>query len=169
MHGSAEFVREWLDKWEVRARWRFPIRWKLRFFPPFPFLGALADGEKRGFALGGQDCSAESVGARTGEVSAGMLAEFGCRFALIGHSERRRFWGEDGAICGAKMHAAAAAGLTPILCVGETAAERQGGKTEKVVRAQLDAAMREFRRESADGADGGGRGRRGGWEIGCGL
>ena len=155
MHGSAEFVRKWLDEWEA-ARDGVSNAVEVAVFPPFPFLGALADGEKRGFALGGQDCSAESVGARTGEVSAGMLAECGCRFALAGHSERRRFWGEDGAICGAKMRAAAAAGLTPILCVGETAAERQGGKTEKVVRAQLDAAMREFRRESADGAGGAG-------------
>ena len=150
MNGSAEFVRKWLDEWEA-ARDGVSNAVEVAVFPPFPFLGALADGEKRGFALGGQDCSAESGGARTGEVSAGMLAECGCRFALAGHSERRRFWGEDGAICGAKMRAAAAAGLTPILCVGETVAERQGGKTEKVVRAQLDAAMREFQRERADG------------------
>ena len=152
MNGSADFVRKWLDAWES-ARDGVANSVEVAVFPPFPFLGALADGEKRGFVLGGQDCSAESGGARTGEVSAGMLAECGCRFALAGHSERRRFWGEDGAICGAKMRAAAAAGLTPILCVGETAAERQGGKTEKVVRAQLDAAMREFRRDRADGVD----------------
>ena len=86
MHGSAEFVRKWLDEWES-ARDGVSNAVEVAVFPPFPFLGALADGEKRGFVLGGQDCSAESVGARTGEVSAGMLAECGCRFAL---AERNR-------------------------------------------------------------------------------
>ena len=161
MHGSAEFIREWLAQWGS-VRGEIPASVEVALFPPFPFLGMLAaemhkNGGGKGWVgvgVGGQDCSAESVGARTGEVSAGMLAEFGCKYALIGHSERRRFWGEDGAVCGAKMRAATEVGLTPILCVGETAAERKSGKTEKVVREQLHSAMREFRRNPPDGENG---------------
>ena len=146
MNGSATFVREWLAEWSA-ARTLAPLAsaTEIVVFPPAPFLGMIPNPEQHGFALGGQDCSAENSGARTGEISAKMLAEFGCRFVLVGHSERREFWKEDGKICGAKMKSALAAGLTPILCVGETAQERKQGKTENVVKTQLNAALAAFR------------------------
>ena len=81
------------------------------------------------------------AGAYTGEVSARMLVEFGCRYAIVGHSERRQFFGDTDAIVAAKARAALAAGLTPIACVGETLAEREGGATEAVVLRQLDAVL----------------------------
>jgi triosephosphate isomerase len=85
--------------------------------------------------------SEHAKGAYTGEVSAAMLLEFGCRFVLVGHSERRQLYGEGDALVAAKFAAALGAGLTPILCVGETLAEREGRRTEEVVARQLDAAI----------------------------
>ena len=145
MNGSAAFVREWLAEWDkARTLVTLDHAAEVVVCPPAPFLGMIPNPEQRGFALGGQDCSAENSGARTGEISANMLAEFGCRFVLVGHSERREFWKEDGKICGAKMKTAIAAGLTPILCVGETAEERKQGKTKSAVKTQLGAALAEF-------------------------
>ena len=172
MNGSAEFVRRWLAEWDGE-RGDIPAAVSAAVFPPFPYLPMLADGESRGFALGGQDCSAAESGARTGEVSAEMLAEAGCKFTLVGHSERRRFWGEDGKICGAKLRAATAAGLTPILCVGETAEERARGQTEKVVRTQLGAALEGFQSfqsaRTGGGGGGGGDGVDGKGGVGVGV
>ena len=147
MNGSAEFVRRWLAEW--RAEWESGGESDsvvVAACPPFPFLGMLADAKKIGLSLGGQDCSAEESGARTGEVSAAMLAEFGCEYVLVGHSERRRFWGEDGETCGAKMRAALSAGLTPILCAGETAEERARGETARATRRQIGEALEFLRR-----------------------
>ena len=87
--------------------------------------------------VGGQDCSEHSEGAYTGEVSAGMLAELGCRWVLLGHSERRAHFGESDALIARKWAAARTAGLTPIVCVGESLAEREAGKAEEAVRGQL--------------------------------
>ncbi|HEX9183883.1 MAG TPA: triose-phosphate isomerase, partial [Burkholderiales bacterium] len=85
--------------------------------------------------------SEHAQGAYTGEVSAAMLAEFGCRYVLVGHSERRQLYGESDAVAAAKFTAALAAGLRPIFCVGETLAERDAGRTEEVVGRQLDAVL----------------------------
>jgi len=85
--------------------------------------------------------SEHDVGAYTGEVSALMLAEFECRYAIVGHSERRQFYGDTDAIVGAKAKAALAAGITPIACIGELLAERDAGATERVVLRQLDAVL----------------------------
>ena len=91
--------------------------------------------------LGAQDVSAQSAGAFTGEVSAAMLGELGCRYVIVGHSERRQYHAESDAGVADKAKAALAAGLTPIVCVGETLAEREAGQTEAVVKRQLAAVI----------------------------
>jgi triosephosphate isomerase len=90
-------------------------------------------------AWGAQNLSEYASGAHTGEVSAAMLAEFGCRYVLVGHSERRQIYGETDAQAAAKFVAAQGAGLQPIFCIGETLQERDAGQTEAVVARQLDA------------------------------
>ena len=91
--------------------------------------------------LGAQDVSQHAEGAYTGEVSAAMLREFGVRFCIVGHSERRQYHGESDALVAEKAKAALACGITPIVCVGETLAEREAGKTEEVVKRQLAAVI----------------------------
>jgi triosephosphate isomerase len=109
---------------------------------PFPYL---AQGQERlqgtQVALAAQNLSEHASGAYTGEVSGAMLAEFGCRYVLVGHSERRQVYGENDAQAAAKFAAAQGAGITPILCVGETLDERDAGRTEAVVARQLDAVL----------------------------
>jgi len=92
-------------------------------------------------AVGAQDVSQHESGAFTGEVSAGMLKDFGTRYCLVGHSERRQYHGETDALVAAKAQRALAAGITPIVCVGETLAEREAGRTEEVVKRQLAAVI----------------------------
>jgi triosephosphate isomerase len=106
--------------------------------PPFPMLerfAALLAGS--GIALGAQDCHAAPAGAHTGDVSAGLIAECGATFVILGHSERRADHGETNAEVCAKVQAALGAGLTPIVCVGETEAERDAGEAADVVKTQL--------------------------------
>jgi len=91
--------------------------------------------------LGAQDVSRHEQGAFTGEVSAAMLKEFGVRYALVGHSERRQYHGETDAVVAEKAKSALAAGITPIVCVGESLAEREAGKTEEVVKRQMAAVI----------------------------
>ena len=109
---------------------------------PFPYLSetavALAGSDIR---WGAQDCSAHEQGAYTGEVSAGMLHEFGCRYAIVGHSERRAYHAESDQLVADKAKAALARGVTPIVCVGETLAQREAGETEAVVKRQLSAVI----------------------------
>ena len=92
-------------------------------------------------AWGAQDVSAHESGAYTGEVSAAMLREFGCRYAIVGHSERRQYHAETDEVVAAKAQRALAAGITPIVCVGETLAERDARQTEAVVKRQLAAVI----------------------------
>ncbi len=109
---------------------------------PFPYLGQVAARlSGTAIAWGAQNASEHAQGAYTGEVSAPMLTEFGCRFAIVGHSERRQLYGESDAAVAAKFAAVQAAGMTPILCVGETLAERDAGHTEQVVGRQLDVVL----------------------------
>ncbi len=91
--------------------------------------------------LGAQDVSMHEQGAFTGEVSAAMLKEFGVRYAIVGHSERRQYHGETDALVADKARVALAAGITPIVCVGESLAEREAGKTDEVVKRQLAAVI----------------------------
>ena len=109
---------------------------------PYPYLaqmGTLLRGTA--IAWGSQDVSRHEKGAYTGEVSGAMVAEFGARFAIVGHSERRSMFGETDSIVADKFAAARKAGLTPIFCVGETLAEREAGVTESVLARQLDALL----------------------------
>ncbi len=93
--------------------------------------------------LGAQDVCAEEAGAHTGEVSAAMLADIGCRHVIVGHSERRAMYGDEDGLVARKFVAAGRHGLTPILCVGETLAEREAGATARVILRQLDAVVGE--------------------------
>lgn len=110
--------------------------------PPFPYLyiaaELLAD---TAIGWGSQDVSPEAGGAFTGQVSAAMLKDFGCRYAIIGHSERRQLNGETDALIARKYSQAVRSGLVPILCVGETLEERESGKTEEVVARHIDAVL----------------------------
>lgn len=111
-------------------------------FPPFPFLQPVAEkmaGSQ--VTVGAQDLHFEPKGAFTGAVSAAMLASVGCTHVLCGHSERRAIFGDSNAIVGKKLTAAIAAGLKPVLCVGEQLAERQNGTTFAIVDAQLEAGL----------------------------
>ena len=94
-----------------------------------------------GVTLGAQDVSSQPSGAFTGEVSAVMLKDFGCRYAIVGHSERRQYHGETDALVAAKAQQALSQGITPIVCVGETLAERDAGRTTEVVKRQLAAVI----------------------------
>ena len=109
---------------------------------PYPYLSetavALAGSELR---WGAQDCSAHEQGAYTGEVSVAMLSEFGCRYVIVGHSERRQHHAESDQLVADKAKIALAKGITPIVCVGETLAQREAGETEAVVKRQLSAVI----------------------------
>ena len=109
---------------------------------PAPYLaqvGALLAGSA--IDLGAQDLSSHEAGAYTGEVCAAMLREFGVRYAIVGHSERRQYHGETDAVVADKVRLALASGITPIVCVGETLAQREAGRTDDVVKRQLAAVI----------------------------
>jgi len=117
-------------------------RSQVALFPPLVHLSAVAEViSGSGIALGAQDLSEKGPGAFTGGVSAEMLKDLGAQAVLVGHSERRRDFGEDDALVARKLRTALAAGLEPVLCVGETQAERDAAKTHGVLRAQLLSAL----------------------------
>ncbi|HXX49539.1 MAG TPA: triose-phosphate isomerase [Myxococcota bacterium] len=119
--------------------------------PPFTALGALADAlAGSGVALAAQNVHFEKSGAFTGEVSVAMLAELGCRYVILGHSERRQLFGESDEIVARKVRAVQAAGLRPILCVGELLVEREAGRTFDVLRRQLAGSLAEADPARAD-------------------
>ncbi len=110
--------------------------------PPFVYLPSAFDVASRGrfnIKLGGQDSSQHDSGAHTGDISAAMLMDFGCTYSIVGHSERRQHHGETDELVALKAVAAQRSGLTPIVCVGETLTERNGGCARDVVLRQLDA------------------------------
>lgn len=110
--------------------------------PPAPYLADVALSLQGScIAWGGQDCSAHGPGAYTGELAAAMLAEFGCRYVIVGHSERRAYHGESDQAVADKAKIAIAHKLIPIVCVGETLAEREAGQTDVVVKRQLSAVI----------------------------
>jgi triosephosphate isomerase len=113
--------------------------------PPYPALAAVADALKgSSVGLGAQDLFWEQEGAFTGQVSPHMLCAVGCRFAIVGHSERRQFFGETDATVNRKARAALAAGLVPIVCVGESEAEREAGQTFSILDKQLQGGLQGF-------------------------
>jgi triosephosphate isomerase len=139
MHGSKAMVRDLLESLLAAPGGESP---ELAVFPPFPFLAqaqSLLDGSP--IAWGAQNLNPVAQGAHTGEVSASMLLEFGCRYVLVGHSERRTLYGESDEDVAARFVAALEAGLEPILCVGETLQEREEDRTQAVVGRQLQAVL----------------------------
>lgn len=140
MHGTLARVRTLLDA--LRAGANRVDHAELAVLPPFVYLpetAARLAGST--IAWGGQNLSEHASGAYTGEVAATMLTDFGCRYVLVGHSERRALYGETDTVVARKFVAARTAGLWPILCVGESLAEREQGRTEEVVARQLTAVL----------------------------
>ena len=110
--------------------------------PPFTHLSQVAEALKGSdIALGAQDCATEAKGAYTGEIAASMIAALGCKYVILGHSERRQYYGETSATLNKKMAQAYANGLTPIYCVGENLEEREAGKHFDVVKAQIEEVV----------------------------
>ena len=141
MHGSRASNRALLDTLVGALDRKSPV--EVAVCPPYPYLeqvSALLAGTS--IAWGAQNISDHAQGAYTGEVSAAMIKEFGCRYAIVGHSERRQLFRESDAQVAAKFAAAQAVGITPILCVGETLEEREAGRTEEVVARQLGAVLK---------------------------
>jgi triosephosphate isomerase len=135
LHGDRAFAAALVD---AIASAPAPAGVERVVLPPFPFIAELvARFAGRGIAFGAQDASEHPKGAFTGEVSASMLNDIGARYTLVGHSERRQYHAESSDLVARKFVAAQAAGLVPILCVGETLAEREQGRTEAVIAAQL--------------------------------
>lgn len=127
---------------DLRARWPVQAMREIAVCVPFPYLWQ-AQAALSGSAIGwgAQNVSEYTYGAHTGEVAGGMVAEFGCRYVIVGHSERRAMYGETDEMVAAKSSAALEAGMTPIVCVGESWAERESGASEAVVIRQLDAVL----------------------------
>lgn len=125
-----------------RMRSADPRDWDMLICPPatllFPVAEAISDSP---IALGGQDCHSAPSGAHTGDVSAAMLKDAGCRYVIVGHSERRADHGEGNALVRSKAEAALAAGLAPLVCVGETEGEREAGDTLPVIQRQIEESL----------------------------
>lgn len=137
MHGSVAFARELAGAIAARAG-DYPDV-EIAVCPPHVLLSAVADVlADSTVALGAQNVSEFTEGAYTGETSPAMLTEFGCRFVLVGHSERRKLFGETSAVVAAKAQTALAAGLTPVICVGEQLEDRKADTTNAVIAAQLE-------------------------------
>jgi triosephosphate isomerase len=135
-HGSRAAIQAFSKQWSFDANPGL----RIAIAPPFPYLQALIEALP-GCELAAQDCSVRAQGAYTGEVSADMLADLGCQFVLVGHSERRQYHDETDELIADKLAAAQSAGVTPVLCVGEQLAAREAGEHEDVVRGQLRAAL----------------------------
>jgi triosephosphate isomerase len=140
MHGTLAEARELAAA--LRDGLKRPRGVEVVVCPPFTALAAVAEILSGGpLRLGAQNCHWEAAGAHTGEVSPVMLTDVGCRYVLVGHSERRRELGETDEQINRKMRAALAQGLTPVLCVGETADERRQGLTFTTIEGQLRAGL----------------------------
>lgn len=139
MNGSQTFaqeMREALDNAEFSERITTVV------FPPFLAIHTMLGSDK--FAVGAQNCYTEQSGAYTGEVSPELIADAGCQYVLVGHSERRTLLGETDQVVGKKVKLAVSAGLTPVLCVGETLDERESGNFKDVVEQQVVAGLKEL-------------------------
>src|SRR5580693_8588881 len=138
MHGSRATNEALLAELgeRVKPEWQVDVA----VFPPYVYLSeAVRALEEADIDVGAQDVCAESVGAFTGQVAASMLKDVGCRYVIVGHSERRRLYHEDDTLVARKFAAGLNVGLTAVLCVGETLEEREAEHTELVVARQLDA------------------------------
>ncbi|MBF2760271.1 MAG: triose-phosphate isomerase [Ectothiorhodospiraceae bacterium AqS1] len=139
MNGTIESSRELVASADEQARSLPEI--DIGICPPFVRIAQSAQILGGPLQLGAQDCARQSEGAFTGEVSARMLQEHGCRLVLVGHSERRTLFGESDADVAQKAQQAIEAGLVPVICVGESLDERDAGRTEERVGCQLDAVL----------------------------
>ncbi len=140
MNGSIESVRELLEG--LKAGAGEVNNAEMAVCPPAVFIPQVQQQLSGSvIAWGGQDLSVEASGAFTGEIAASMLNDFACKYVIVGHSERRTYHGESDALVAKKYAAARAAGLVPILCIGETLEEREQGITEDVCARQLNAVI----------------------------
>lgn len=140
MNGSLESVTALIEG--IKAGRGNVTRAELAVCPPFVYIPQVAVMiQGTGISLGAQDVNDREAGAHTGEVAPGMLVDVGCKYVIVGHSERRTIYGEDDDFTARKFAAARKAGLVPVLCVGETLEEREQGITEPVVARQLDAVI----------------------------
>ncbi|MCU0971988.1 MAG: triose-phosphate isomerase [Gammaproteobacteria bacterium] len=143
MNGTRAGVAELLEG--IKAGMGAAPNAEVAVCPPFVFIPeAAARLAGTAVACGGQNLSTHASGAYTGEIAASMLTDYGCKYVIVGHSERRTLYGEDDALVAEKFEVARKAGLVPILCVGETLEERENGATEAVVARQLDAVLEKF-------------------------
>jgi triosephosphate isomerase len=150
LHGDRKFAFALLDEIVAAAA---PAGVERVVLPPLPYLGELIeDYGDRGLVFGAQDVSANEQGAYTGEVSAAMLVDVGARYGLVGHSERRHYHRESSELVATKFFAARRAGLTPILCVGESLHERENGQTEWRIEEQLEPIFARGGAEAFEGA-----------------
>jgi len=141
MHGTPELARSLVSAVSGQS---FSPNTHIVICPPATLLATVAPHRIASrVAVGGQDCSAEAEGAFTGDISAGMLKEAGCDYVIVGHSERRQYHSESDDLVQKKATRAMTAGLIPIICVGETAAQRQAGKANAVVGAQVKESLPE--------------------------
>ncbi|SDT26940.1 triose-phosphate isomerase [Pseudomonas oryzae] len=140
MHGTLASVSELIKGLRKLA---LPVDVDVVVMPPALYLSQVVAGlEGKGVEVGAQNCAAEPLqGALTGEVAAVQLVDVGCRYVLVGHSERRMLLGEGDALIARKFAAAQSCGLVPVLCVGETREEREAGRTIEVVSRQIDAVL----------------------------
>lgn len=140
MHGSTDMAESLLT--ELKAGATACPGVGLGVCPPYPYLGLAGTRlSGSGIGWGAQDLSAHAQGAYTGEVSGAMLKDLGCTWVLAGHSERRNLHGESDALVATKADRALEAGMTPVVCVGESLAERQSNATELVIARQVDAVL----------------------------
>ena len=150
LHGDRKFACALLE--EIAAV-PAPAGVEQIVLPPLPYLSELVEHfAERGIQFGAQDVSTNQQGAYTGEVSAAMLLDVGARYGLVGHSERRQYHRESSEQVAAKFFAAKAAGLTPILCVGESLHEREAGQTEWRIEEQLEPIFALGGTQALDGA-----------------
>lgn len=138
MHGSSASSRELV----AQLAKALPTSVDVAVIPPYPFIaGLVAANSGAALAFGAQDLSEHAQGAYTGEVAGEMLRDIGCRYVLVGHSERRQYHAETNEQVARKFVTAQAAGLAPILCVGELLEHREAGQTEAIIDAQLESVL----------------------------
>lgn len=139
LNGSIQMTRDLIS--EIRAGITANKNYDVAVFPPFVYIPQAAQAAGDEILFGGQTLSEQDAGAYTGEISAAMLKELGCKMVLVGHSERRSYFNESNQDIAHKFQAALKHGLRPVLCCGETLEQRESGITEKVVAGQINAVI----------------------------